>query len=259
LFSLSHQPFTTRYQTGIKLSGIIYFHRVSDERFTGIDVRNFGVFRKLCGEKTLKNVAIVTNMWEKVDLETGEARERQMSTKFFKPAIDKGARFLRHVNTKESAHSVIRTLLDNDLLAFQIQEELVDNDMEFTQTAAGQEIRRGLDKHAEALGEKIKELQSELEEAENKERETQRELEEQIRELRASLEKVKAESIQLEAWYQEERDEMRSKADAMMRDLLKNLGGVFKLGFLGGFLLSSLLGLAPEGGLVRNMFEMYYK
>lgn len=248
-----------RYETGVRLAGIIYFHRISDERFTGIDVRNFGVFRKLCGDQTLQNVAIVTNMWGNVCLETGEARERQLSAMFFKPAIDKGARFLRHVKTVESAHEVIRALLDNNPLALRIQEELVDQHMEFTQTAAGEEIRRGLDKHAEVLEEKIKGLLNELEDVEKKEQETQRELEEEIAGLRARLEDVRTESMQLEVRYQEQRDQMQSKTDALMRDLLNALVGVFKLGFVSGFLLSALLGLVPGGGAVHNALRSYMK
>lgn len=254
-----HQYSIVRYETGVKLAGIIYFHRISDERFTGIDVRNFGVFRKLCGDQTLQNVAIMSNMWGNVSLEIGEAREQQLSAMFFKPAIDKGAKFLRHVKTEESAHSVIRSLLGNNPLAFQIQEELVDRRMEFTQTAAGEEIHRGLDKHAEVLEEKIKELRSELEDAEKKEQETQQELEEEISRLRATLEDVRVESLQLEARYQEQRDEMRSKVDAMMGDLLNTLVGVFKLGFVSGFLLSALLGLVPNGGLVHSALTSYMK
>jgi len=231
------------YEKGVKLAGIIYFHRISDERFTGMDVRNFGVFRKLCGEQSLKNVIIMTNMWNKVTPEVGEARERQLSAQFFKPATDKGARFLRHLGTVESAHEVIRAILGNHPLAFQIQEELVDQHKEFTRTAAGEEIRRALDGHTEKLEDKIRELQGELENAEKRERETQQDLEEEIRRLRERLASVRSESTELEARYQGQRGETRDKTDALLSDLFDTLVGVFKLGFFSGFLLSALLGL----------------
>jgi hypothetical protein len=233
----------SRYEQGVRLAGIIYFHRISDERFTGMDVRNFGVFRKLCGERTLKNVVIMTNMWSKVTPEVGEARERQLSTQFFKSAIDKGAQSLRHTGTIESAHAVIRAILENHPLALQIQEELVDQRKEFTQTAAGQEIGRALNQRGQELEEKIKGLQNELRDAEKREQETQEELEEEVRRLREKLESVKAESMQLGARYDGQRDEMKGKTDAMMRDLLNTLVGVFKLGLVSGFLLSALFGL----------------
>jgi len=131
--------------------------------------------------------------------------------------------------------------------------------LEFTQTAAGEEIRWGLDKHAGVLEEKVKELQDELEDTEKKERETQQELEGEISRLRAILEDARAESIQLEARYREQRDEMQSKTDAMMRDLLSTVVGVFKLGFFSGLSLAALLGLVPANGLVRNMVRSYIK
>ena len=43
-----------RYQEGSKLAGIIYIHCISDERFTGMSVCNFRMFRELCGESSLR-------------------------------------------------------------------------------------------------------------------------------------------------------------------------------------------------------------
>ena len=70
----------SRYQNGIKLSGIIYMHRISDFRVGGVSRRNLSMFRKLCGDETLRNVALVTNMWSEVTSERGAARERELRT-----------------------------------------------------------------------------------------------------------------------------------------------------------------------------------
>jgi hypothetical protein len=51
-----------RYENGSKLAGVIYIYRISDNRFTGIAGRNFGIFRGFCGDETLKNVILVINM-----------------------------------------------------------------------------------------------------------------------------------------------------------------------------------------------------
>ena len=207
-----------------------------------MDVRSFGVFRKLCGEQTLKNVAIMTNMWDKVTPEDSGARERQLSTQFFKLAVDKGAQFHRHLKTAEAAHAVIRAILGNYPLALQIQEELVDQRIKFSRTAAGEEIGRALDEHAEKLEDKIRELPNELQDAEKREQETGQELEEEIRRLRERLDSVKSESTQPEVRYERKRGEMRDKVGD-----LENLVGAFKLGFLSGFLFSALVGF----GLLR--------
>lgn len=36
------------------------------------------MFRKLCGEESLENVLIVTNMWGLVEQSRGEAREKEL-------------------------------------------------------------------------------------------------------------------------------------------------------------------------------------
>ena len=95
------------------MSGVIYMHRISDLRMGGVHRRNFGMFRKLCGEETLRNVLLVTTMWGLVDPVVGEKREKQLMTDpaLFKPVIDKGARMIRHDNTLPSAQAILELLI----------------------------------------------------------------------------------------------------------------------------------------------------
>jgi hypothetical protein len=53
-------------------------HRISDIRMGGTNRRNFKMFRELCGESTLRNVLIVTNMWSQVAPDLGEMREKEL-------------------------------------------------------------------------------------------------------------------------------------------------------------------------------------
>jgi len=46
------------------------------------------MFRELCGDSTLKNVILVTNMWGDVSGSVGEARERELAREFFKPVLE---------------------------------------------------------------------------------------------------------------------------------------------------------------------------
>ena len=157
-------------------------------------------------------------MWDKVTPEVGEARERQLSTRFFKPAIDKGAQLLRHNNTVESARAIIHAILNNHPLPLQIQEELVDKHMEFPQTGVGKEIRKALNEHSEKLRSKIRELRIELQNVE--EWETQQELEEEVRASQEMLVSVRAESMELQARYQGQREYMRGLFDRLLKILL---------------------------------------
>jgi hypothetical protein len=130
-----------RYKDGKKLSGIIYMHRVSDIRVGGISTRNFKLFRELCGENAMKNVAVVTTRWDQVSLSVGEARESQLRNDFFKAALDKGAKLLRHSdNTEQSAREIVRCFLTNVPIGIAIQEDLVDMGKDLSQTRAAATI-----------------------------------------------------------------------------------------------------------------------
>jgi hypothetical protein len=143
-------------------------HRISDKRFTGIAGRNFKIFRELCGETSLKNVVLVTNMWEEVSHEVGEARERELASAFLKPALDKGAQMIRHHNTEQSAHDVIRRIVNNHPVVLQIQRELVDEHKDIANTAAGEaintELTEEIKRHEVALATMREEMMRTLEE-----------------------------------------------------------------------------------------------
>jgi len=79
-------------------------------------------------------------MWGEVTHEVGEARERELASIFLKPALDKGARMIPHHNTGRSAHDVIRHIMNNHPVVLQIQRELVDEQKDVTNTAAGEAV-----------------------------------------------------------------------------------------------------------------------
>ena len=184
-----------RYEEGSRLAGVIYFHSISEERFTGTPERNFNMFRRLCGDSALKNVVLVTNMWGEVSGNTGETRERELSNKFFKPALDKGAQMARHHNTVESAHSIIRRIVANRPVALLIQEELVDEHKSIVDTVAGEAVNRELNELVRRLRGELKIVQEEMMEAlGRRDEETRQELEEEKRRLEIQMEGRRAEA-----------------------------------------------------------------
>ncbi|KAI5801665.1 hypothetical protein DFH27DRAFT_465989, partial [Peziza echinospora] len=48
------------YMRKIKLSGIIYFHKITETRMEGSALRNLKVFQTRCGDQSLKNVILIT-------------------------------------------------------------------------------------------------------------------------------------------------------------------------------------------------------
>jgi len=114
--TLSLHPPIHRYRRGYTLAGVLYFHQISDFEMGGISPRNFRMFKRLCGESTLRNIVIVTNMWGEVDPQVGEAREAKLKDTFFKPVLDKGAQIARNENTVTSAQRIIRLILNDCFL-----------------------------------------------------------------------------------------------------------------------------------------------
>ncbi|OAX43140.1 P-loop containing nucleoside triphosphate hydrolase protein [Rhizopogon vinicolor AM-OR11-026] len=173
------------YEHGAKLAGIIYMHRISDFRMGGTNKRNFKMFRELCGESTLRNVLIVTNMWDQVAPDIGEMREKELEDNFFKPVLMKGARMLRHEGTRESSHRILRYLIHNQPATLLIQEELVNEHKNIVQTSAGSELTRVLNEQRERHEEVVAQLRIDMEVAiRDKDHETKEELKEEIRTAR---------------------------------------------------------------------------
>ena len=208
-----------RYQEGCTLSGVIYVHRISDNRFGGVTVRNFSLFRKLCGESTLNNVVIVTNMWKEDSRDVDEAREKELSDRFFKPALDKGARMARHYNTAQSANDIVRRIVKNHPIVLQIQRELVDEGKDITDTAAGESLNEELQEQIRKHQIELKGLKEDMAQAlAEKDEETRRELEAVKRNLEEKIEKVKEDSENMAANFAAEKARMEAKMKEMKRE-----------------------------------------
>lgn len=207
-----------RYQQGIRLSGVIYMHRISDFRMGGIAMRNFSIFRQLCGEEIFQNVAIVTSMWSEVSASVGDAREAELRDQemFFKPVLAQGARLFRHDKNLESAQTIVRSLVRSRPIALRIQRELVDQALELSETAAGLELNRDLIAQVRKHREELQNLQIEMRAAmQARDEETRRELEEESRKLQAEMARLQTDSRKLLVDYNEEKVRMERQIQAM--------------------------------------------
>ncbi|KAF9781349.1 P-loop containing nucleoside triphosphate hydrolase protein [Thelephora terrestris] len=194
------------YKSGSKLAGIIYVHRISDERFTGVSVRNFKMFRQLCGDSTLKNVVFVTNMWGKVEDALGAAREKELAEVYFRPALEKDAQLARHHNTPQSAHEIIRRIMQNNPAPLLIQRELVDEGKDIKQTSAGVAVNEELTKAMERHEAEMNALREDMRQAlEEKDEWMRKELEEESRKLKTQVDKMRTEMANMATKYNEER------------------------------------------------------
>ena len=149
---------------GLRLSGLLYLHRITDDRVGGTAMKNLRMFQKLVGDDSMKNVILVTTMWGKLQpSDDGDARVKQLTEtgKFWGGMIASGARHERYNGTGEDALRIIDMMLDNAPCKLQIQQEL-DHGQSLAHTAAGKEVADRLETlkahHAEEIAELKKEL-----------------------------------------------------------------------------------------------------
>ncbi|KAG8790762.1 hypothetical protein FRC17_008857, partial [Serendipita sp. 399] len=126
----------TTYKGGIKLAGLIYLHRISDNRMTLTERKTIDIFKAICGPDALHSVILATSMWDEVGDSIGSSREAELRTTFWESMISSGSRLMRFMHTSESAWEMIDQLNGNKP-SLQIQVEMVDERKSLPQTAAG--------------------------------------------------------------------------------------------------------------------------
>ncbi|KAF9054894.1 hypothetical protein BJ165DRAFT_742998 [Panaeolus papilionaceus] len=111
-----------RYEKGVLLSGLIYLHRITDNRMSGSPARNLRMFGKLCGDAAASRVAFITTMWDRA---SGDASKKAMYEKrqvqlekYWEPMTSFGARIGTFANTTDSAWDAISILLKVSRLPF---------------------------------------------------------------------------------------------------------------------------------------------
>ena len=141
--SFNNDPLNS-YGKDMKLSGLLYFHRISDNRMAGTPLRNLGMFEELCGKNALQKVILTTTMWDEVDQETGETREGELRSTYWRPMLQRNSTTNRFSRTRESAFTVIDPLIDTANIRFSalLQQELKDMRKKLSSSSriAGQEL-----------------------------------------------------------------------------------------------------------------------
>jgi len=167
------------------------------------------MFWELCGETSLKNAVLMTNMWGGITPETGEAREQELKNKYFRAAVEKGAQLRRHYNTPESARMVLRDILKNQPIVLKVQRELIYEGKEIGRTGAGAELDRKIHEMIRKYQEKIGMVEEELRRADTEEEEeTRKDLEMEKRKMQVVMEELREDLAGMNAKFEGVRREM---------------------------------------------------
>jgi hypothetical protein len=103
---------------------------------TGISQKNTDIFEMVCGPGALKNVILVTTMWNTIDMATGSQREEELRTDFWQSMITSGSRIARFESTYQSAWKILNQFT-GDALPLLLQKEMVEENKTLPQTTAG--------------------------------------------------------------------------------------------------------------------------
>ncbi|GAP84700.1 putative GTP binding domain [Rosellinia necatrix] len=140
---------------GVGTAGVVYMHRISDNRFSGTAARNVSVLKKLCGERAFPRVVLGTSMWHEAAGDADSFRkaveheEQLESTDAFWGALSRGGSLMMRWSGEEhSAFEIIEhimNLYDRDgAVVLRVQEELVNEGKSLAETEVGMIVDQGL-------------------------------------------------------------------------------------------------------------------
>jgi hypothetical protein len=158
--------------------------------------RQLELFKKLCGQESLKSVIFITTKWDDTPASKAESREQDLLKGHLKEMVDSGARVERHDGTRESAQRIVRAVLEMVPTSTRIQQEMVDEGKDLKDTEAGQSLNQATLKEIEDLKAKIGRMQKGNDEALQT---TAKEYQINLENLKKENEKLKNHSHQAES------------------------------------------------------------
>jgi len=75
----------------IKITGILYLHKINENRMTQPPLPHYQMFRRLCGEGFHARVLLVTTMWEKLSNRDDGERRKVILRRHWSEMINNGS------------------------------------------------------------------------------------------------------------------------------------------------------------------------
>jgi hypothetical protein len=197
------------YQFRVRLTGIIYLHRIIDVRIGGAGMKNLRMFRKLCGEQGLGSVILATTMWSLCPAADASRREDQLvhQNDLWKFLVGRGARVFRQDDGAVSGQKIIDHLIKRaQPVTLDIQREMVDQGLKLADTGAGREVQEELERLKEKHDKEMREIRQEMEEAI---REKDEERQEELREYRTQVDRQMREAAEQTRQLESSREQLR--------------------------------------------------
>ncbi|KAM5357310.1 hypothetical protein ACJZ2D_016396 [Fusarium nematophilum] len=155
----------TQYAIGIPTKGVLYLHKITDNRMTGSASMYLDLFQDIVGDAALKNVILITTMWNKIrdeDEVEAERREQELLDVFWRDMIDKGSFAAQFHGTQDGAVALIYHLAGKSSVVLKVQEEAYDQEKAVIDTSVGANLYRNLQRDEEKYQTRLRELENKL-------------------------------------------------------------------------------------------------
>ncbi|KAI8672096.1 hypothetical protein LRP88_03393 [Fusarium phalaenopsidis] len=155
----------TQHAMGIPTKGVLYLHRILDNRMSGSAMTSLGLFQDIVGDSALKNVILVTTMWNKLraeDIAEADRREQELLDDFWRPMIDNGSFATQFRGTSDKAAALVYHLAEKQSVVLKVQEEAYEQEKAVVDTSAGANLNHSLQEDEEKYKKRLRELERRL-------------------------------------------------------------------------------------------------
>ncbi|KAF8756274.1 50S ribosome-binding GTPase [Rhizoctonia solani] len=151
LLKLAHglDELNTEHSRKPHIHGVIYVHRITENRMKGSAIDSIRVFEELIGKDMFDHVVIVTNMWDNPPDETHKRYEDELAKEqdFFGKLINAGAnagdryRIMKGSTTEQAQSALLDVFVKCPSKITQIQNEMQKDGIKLGSTSAGRAVR----------------------------------------------------------------------------------------------------------------------
>lgn len=245
------------YRADVQLTGIIYLHRISDNRMARPAVTNLEMLQRLCGDHCLSNVILVTTMWSDLtqtqEFTAQEAREADLksNSKYWGDLIHKGATTARYDGTYSSALNIVSHLERRPPIVLDIQRQMVYEGCTLMQTAAGRYLNEGFLAKEKELQLQLDVVRKDLVKAKQEEDEDrERDMENKKGELMMTLAQVEQTSQGLEVDIERKSKERERRIQNLAQQRRTSRSGSATAGAAKGLGMLGQAAMAMAGDLI---------
>ncbi|KAI1123684.1 P-loop containing nucleoside triphosphate hydrolase protein [Nemania abortiva] len=245
---------TGQFTLGFELKGIIYIHRITDNRYAGSAIKTFEIFKRICGEKAMENVILVTSRWDEVEESIGASREHELRESFWAYMLGHGSSLSRYHGDRESARAIASQLLLKDTVMLQIQDEMVNGGKNLDQTTAGSFVDDSLAKQKAKFEKELKELEELRRQLQESDRHMRRQVQSDLQTQRGKLIDTEEQQVSLKRdIVSEVKEEIKTKRSKWRSGAKKAL----PLLPIALNLLLMFVGLPPVAGVSAVLVEFF--